>query len=95
MPLTESHTFPERRRRPVITWVLMVLSLGAALFLLDWSSMGIPKSLWFFALPSVLGFAGTGFALYARRGGWALVSGVWGIMMVPALVAVVTVISGP
>ena len=82
-------------RRPVATWVLMALSLINTLLLLDWTGTGVPKPLWFMVLPSLLGFAGTGFALRARRGGWALASGVWGVMMVPTLVVAVTLISGP
>ncbi len=92
---TEPRITSATARTPVITWVLMALALITALLLLDWNDTGIPKPLWFMLLPSLLGFAGTGFALHARKGGWALLSGVWGVAMVPALFVAVTLISGP
>lgn len=78
-----------------MAWLTMVLSLISALLLLDWNDTGVAKPLWFFLLPSVLGLMGTGFALHARRGGWALVSGVWGVALVPALMVAVTLLYGP
>lgn len=83
------------RRQPVLARLMMVLSLISALLLLDWNDTGVAKPLWFFLLPSVLGLGGTGFALRARHGGWALLSGVWGVALVPALLMVVTLFHGP
>ncbi|MDO5737144.1 MAG: hypothetical protein Q4P15_11790 [Propionibacteriaceae bacterium] len=77
------------------TWLWMVLAALSGMDLLDWDGTGIAKPLWAFALPSVLGLIGLVAALVIRQVGWAIVSPVWGLALVPLLIFVVTIISGP
>jgi len=81
--------------RPVITWALMALALGVVLFIPDWAGSETNRPLWLFAIPIVLGIAGAGFALRARRVWWALASALWGFALIQLLIVVVTLVGGP
>lgn len=80
---------------PVATWALMAAALLVTLLLPDWSGSGIPRSLWFVALPLLLAFAGAGLAVKAGQLWWAGISAAWGLVLLNGLFVLITVISGP
>lgn len=84
-----------RTTKPVFTWVLMLLAVIVVLLFPDWTGSGAPRPIWVFAVPVVLGLIGAVLALRARHPWWAVVSALWGFVLIQALVVVITLISGP
>ncbi|MFJ6418836.1 hypothetical protein [Paeniglutamicibacter sp. NPDC091659] len=91
----DSTSAADQAGRPIATWVLMAVALAATLLMPDWSGSGIPRSPWLLAAPAVLGLAGALLAARNNRPGWMVASGIWGVALVPGLITVVTLVSGP
>lgn len=84
-----------RTTRPMTTWVLMLLTTAVVLLLPDWSGGGVPRPIWVFAIPILLGLTGAGFALKGGHPWWAATSALWGFVFIQVLVVTITFISGP
>ncbi|MFL4473945.1 hypothetical protein ACIPVK_08105 [Paeniglutamicibacter sp. MACA_103] len=86
---------PPRGRKPVVTWTLMLLAVAITLLLPDWSGTGALLPAWFMAAPMILGLVGAWLAWRAGSMGWAIASGLLGLVLVPGLLQTVTLVSGP
>jgi prepilin signal peptidase PulO-like enzyme (type II secretory pathway) len=80
---------------PGATWAFMVAALVAVFLLPDWAGTGVPRPLWVFAMPVLLGLIGAGIALKAMHPWWAVLSAVWGFALVQVLIWIITLLSGP
>ncbi|MCW4465118.1 hypothetical protein OK351_06330 [Glutamicibacter sp. MNS18] len=87
----------EQRQRlyPIPTTVMMGLALVFALGLVDWTGNGVAKPIWMFAVPILCGAAGSLLALAKGAYGWATASAVLGLSLLPVLIILTTLISGP
>lgn len=84
-----------RAARPITTWVLMLLAAVVVFLLPDWAGTGVPRPIWVFAIPILLGLTGAAFALKGRHPWWAAASALWGFVLIQVLVVTITLISGP
>ena len=80
---------------PISTWVLMAAALAITLLLVVSGSLGITLPPWLFAAPAVLGLAGSFLAGRNDKPGWMVVSGAWGLALIPGMIMIVTLIGGP
>lgn len=82
--------------RPVTTWVLMLLAAVVVLLLLpDWTGSGVLRPISLFSVPVLLGVVGAVFALKDGRPWWAVMSALWGFLLIQVLIVATTLISGP
>lgn len=86
---------PSGGKRPMATWILMLLALVITLLLPDWNGTGALLPAWFMVVPVLLGLVGAWLAHRAGRLGWAIASGVLGLVLVPGLLQTITLVSGP
>lgn len=87
----------EQRQRPlpVPTLAMMALALVFAVALIDWAGNGVAKPVWMFAMPILCGAAGSLLALAKGAFSWATASAVLGLSLLPILIVLTTIISGP
>ena len=73
----------------------MVLAVAITLLLPDWSGTGPLLPAWFMVAPVLLGLVGAWLASRAGSLGWAIASGLLGLVLVPGLLQTLTFVSGP
>lgn len=84
-----------RGRKLLTTWILMLFTVAVTLLLPDWGGSGALLPAWFMVAPVLLGLVGAWLAWRAGSLGWAIASGLLGLVLVPGLLQTVTLISGP
>ena len=92
---SEANGTEHRSGRPLATWILMLSAVVITLLLPDWRGTGALLPAGFMVVPILLGLVGAWLAHRAGRLGWAIASGVLGLVLVPGLIQTITLISGP
>ncbi|WP_411733616.1 hypothetical protein [Paeniglutamicibacter sp.] len=95
VPSPQENGVPPRGRKPVATWTLMLLAVAVTLLLPDWTGTGALLPAWFMAAPMLLGLVGAWLAFRFGRLGWAMASGILGLVLVPGLLQTIVLVSGP
>lgn len=73
----------------------MLLAVAVTLLLPDWTGTGALLPAWFILVPVVLGLVGAWLAFRSGWLGWAIASGILGLVLVPGLLQTITLVSGP
>lgn len=94
-PSPQESSVPPRGRKLLATWILMALAVAITLLLPDWGGSGALLPAWFMVAPVLLGLVGAWLASRAGSLGWAIASGLLGLVLVPGLLQTVTLVSGP
>ncbi len=81
--------------RPLATWILMLIAVAITLLLPDWTGTGALPPAGFMVVPVLLGLVGAWLAHRVGRLGWAIASGILGLVLVPGLLQTITLVSGP
>lgn len=81
--------------RGAAPWLCLGAAIVIALIIPDWQGGSTPKPFWMLLLPAVCGVVGGILAARDGRTGLAVGASVIGVLAVPVLLAVVTLIYGP